>query len=104
MSDRGDPQIKTEPPKADAPAPKAPDVAHKQAHDDATEPVVDPDKIDHSMNEEEKLGWDQAPKDPADMPGGSASNTRHPRQLGQGGTLTPGQALTHSEHDESDTD
>lgn len=44
---------------------------------------------DHSMNDEEPLGWDQTPKDSADLPAG---NTRHPRQGGKGGTPDVGEA------------
>lgn len=43
---------------------------------------------DHSMNQEEPLGWDQAPKGKDDMP---AANTRHPRQGGKGGTPDVGE-------------
>ena len=101
MSDKGEPQIKTQAPRAAPPAPKAPDTAHARAHDDADEPVVDPEAVDHSMDEEQKLGWDQAPKDPDEMP---RHNTRHPRQLGQGGTLTPEQAREKFDRDDVDAE
>lgn len=47
-----------------------------------------PKQPDHSMKDEEPLGWDQAPTEPSDMPGG---NTRHPRQGGKGGTPDVGE-------------
>ena len=43
------------------------------------------EKADHSMNEEEKLGWDQAPEG-QDTP----DPHRHPRQAGQGGAPDEG--------------
>ena len=40
-----------------------------------------PEQPDHSMKDEEPLGWDQAPKDINDP-----RQKRHPRQEGKGGT------------------
>ncbi len=45
-----------------------------------------PEKADHSMLEEEPLGWDQAPKDIKDP-----EQQRHPRTGGEGGTPNVGQ-------------
>jgi len=40
-----------------------------------------PEQPDHSMKEEEPLGWDQAPTESTDP-----RNQRHPRREGKGGT------------------
>lgn len=44
-----------------------------------------PEAVDHSMNDEEPLGWDQAPAG-----GGNAG--RQPRQGGKGGTPNEGES------------
>jgi hypothetical protein len=45
-----------------------------------------PHQPDHSMKDEEPLGWDQTPTDIHDN-----EQKRHPRTGGQGGTPNPGQ-------------
>lgn len=48
--------------------------------------AIDPNaQPDHSMHEEEPMGWDQAPTDAADP-----SQKRHPRTGGKGGTPDAG--------------
>jgi hypothetical protein len=47
---------------------------------------VAPEQPDHSMHDEEPLGWDQAPTDIH-----NPRNQRHPRTGGQGGTPNAGE-------------
>ena len=53
---------------------------------DPSKPISPPP--DHSMKDEQPLGWDQAPTEPDEMPAG---NTRHPRQGGKGGVPDVGE-------------
>jgi hypothetical protein len=50
------------------------------AHDDGSRDAL-AEQPDHSMKDEEPLGWDQAPMDEQDP-----RKRRHPRQEGKGGT------------------
>ena len=59
--------------------------ATAEEHDPAA-PISAPP--DHSMKEEEPLGWDEAPMGRGQFPAG---NTRHPRQGGKGGTPDVGE-------------
>ena len=56
------------------------------AEHDPSKPISPPP--DHSMKEEEPLGWDEAPMGRGQFPAG---NTRHPRQGGKGGTPDVGE-------------
>lgn len=71
--------------------PKPDRPASPEQHD-PSKPIAE--QPDHSMKEEEQLGWDQAP------PESHGPDDRHPRQLGQGGTLTPKQAREKFERDD----
>lgn len=48
-----------------------------------------PEDVDHSMHDEEPLGWDQAPQDISDP-----RHARHSRQEGKGGTPDAGDRPT----------
>lgn len=48
-----------------------------------------PEAVDHTMNDEEPLGWDQAPQGAQDP-----RHARQPRQEGKGGTPDPGDRKT----------
>ena len=63
------------------PADKGPGQKSGQSGQSGKSAVPNQPEPDHSMNEEEPLGWDQAPK-------GSEQGTPHrqPRQFGKGGT------------------
>lgn len=52
---------------------------------------------DHSMNQEEPLGWDQAPNE--DTPD---ADKRHPRQDGKGGTPNHELPLEEAQGQEND--
>ena len=59
----------------------AEDVENERAGRDLANGGAAPDQPDHSMKDEEPLGWDQAPTDIHDP-----ERQRHPRTEGKGGT------------------
>ena len=67
------------------PDPESDRPATSAEHDPAKPISPEPD---HSMQQEQPLGWDEAPKGRGQFPAG---NTRHPRQGGKGGTPDVGE-------------